>query len=292
MKPLTSKTAESNPFTPGYGAVPRVWAGRSQEFHEFEHVVLPRVRRGVYEQARLITGDRGVGKTVFLAHLADDAAAAGGWAVQVAARRGGSLVRDLAARVGQTLATEDVAAAVTGTITHLLRRLAGVTVGPGGVRVQTRRPDELHPEDRGRALADLLVGAARVAEARAAVLVLLLDEVQNATADALSAVCHALQDAQAAADVEIGPRGESARRHLPVVAYLAGLPGLTDKIRKAGATFLERAAHHGYERLVECARARDGFVTSVYIKFAIKLFDVPLYRADGDNQLLCNFLIG
>jgi hypothetical protein len=256
------RTAANNPFTPGYGAVPRVWAGRSQEFHEFEHVVLPRVRRGTYEQARLVTGDRGVGKTVFLAHLAEDTVAAGGWSVQVAARRGGALVRDLAARVAETLAAADVAAAVTGTLTDLLRRLAGVSIGPGGVRVVTRRPEELHPADRGRALADLLTATARVAAGRDAVLVLLLDEVQNASASALSDVCHGLQEAQATADVAVGPRGERVRRHLPVVAYLAGLPGLTDKIRKAGATFFERAAHHDFGLL------RDPEVRDALVAFA------------------------
>lgn len=253
------RTAANSPFTPGYGAVPRVWAGRSEEFHDFERVVLPRLRRGVYEQARLVTGDRGVGKTVFLAHLADDAVAAGDWAVQVAARRGGSLVRDLAARVGHALAAADAAAAVTGTLGSLLGRLAGVSIGPGGVTVQTRPERNVHVDDRGRALSELLTGAARAAAGRGAVLVLLLDEVQNATTDTLGDLCYALQEVQATADVEIGPRGERVRRHLPVAVYLAGLPGLGEKIRKAGATFFERAAHHDFGLLRE-PEVRDALV--------------------------------
>jgi hypothetical protein len=243
------RTSDNNPFTPGYGAVPRVWAGRSEEFHEFDHVVVPRVRRGVYEPARVITGDRGVGKTVFLAHLADDAAAVGGWPVRVSARRGGSLVRDLAARVAEALTDNDTAAAVSGGLTEALRRLAGMSVTAGGVRVDTRRPEEPHPADRGRLLADLLTETARVAGSRDGLLVLLLDEVQNAQADALADVCYAVQEAQADAEVVRGPRGERMRRHFPIIVYMAGLPGLSDKIRKAGATFFERAAHHDFALL-------------------------------------------
>lgn len=237
------RTPASNPFTPGYGAVPRVWAGRAQEFHEFDEVILPRVRRGVYEQARLVTGDRGVGKTVFLAHLADDAEAAGDWPVQVAARRGDALVRDLMVRVAETLAARDAAAALTRGAAEALRRVAGVQAGPTGVRLDVRDPRAPRTVDRGRALADLLVEAARVARERGAVLVLLLDEVQNGAEAALGDLCHALQQAQSTADVETGPRGERLRRHLPVVVYLAGLPGLPDQIRRAGATFFERVAH-------------------------------------------------
>lgn len=250
------RTEANNPFTPGYGVVPRVWAGRSDEFHEFEHVVVPRVLRGVYEPARVVTGDRGVGKTVFLAHLADDVETAGGWPVQVAARRGGALVRDLAARLAGALATHDLATAVSGALEEALQRLAGVRVGPSGVRVDTRRTEEPHPADRGRLLSDLLHNAGQVAQARGALLAVLIDEAQNADADSLADVCFALQEAQASATVIEGPRGERLRQHLPLVVYMAGLPGLSDKIRRAGATFFERAAHHDFG-LLRAPEVRD-----------------------------------
>lgn len=259
---VQARTAANNPFTPGYGAVPAVWAGRSRDFHEFEEVVLPRVRRGVYEQARLITGDRGVGKTVFLAHLADDADAAAGWPVRVAARRGDALVRDLVVRLVETLAARDAATALTGAITDALARLAGVRVGPGGVQIDVRDRAEPDAADRGRSLADLLVEAGRLARARGAVVVLLLDEVQNAGDAALGDLCHALQHAQSFAEVETGPRGERLRRHLPLVVYLAGLPGLSDAIRRAGATFFERVAHLDFGLL------RDPEVREALIAFA------------------------
>lgn len=245
------RSAATNPFTPGYGAVPRVWAGRAQEFHEFDAVILERVRRGVYEQARLVTGDRGVGKTVFLAHLADDANAQGHWPVEVAARRGDAVARDLMARIAETLAARNAAAALTHGASEALRRIAGVQVGATGVRLEVRPPAAPDSIDRGRAVADLLIEAARLARDRGAVLVLLLDEMQNASESALGDLCHALQHAQSAADIEIGPRGERLRRHLPLVVYLAGLPGLPDQIRRAGATFFERVAHLDFGLLRE-----------------------------------------
>lgn len=253
------RSPATNPFTPGYGAVPRVWAGRQQEFHEFDTVILDRVGRGVYEQARLVTGDRGVGKTVFLAHLADDAEAAGHWAVQVSARRGDALVRDLTVRVVEALTSKDAAAALTRGVTEALRRVTGVQAGPSGARVEVRRPAALPPADRGRALADLLIEAARLAKDHGAVIVLLLDEVQNASESALGDVCHALQQAQSTADVEIGPRGERRRLHLPIAVYLAGLPGLPDQIRRAGATFFERVAHLDFGLLGD-SEVRDALV--------------------------------
>lgn len=237
------RSAENSPFTPGYGVIPKVWAGRGQEFHEFDDEVMPRLRRGVYEQARLVTGDRGVGKTVFLAHLEEDAAAGRDWPVRVTARRGEAVIRDLLIRVAETLAAHDAAAAVTGTIAEALRRMAGVRLGPGGVQLEVRDTTTPDAVDRGRGLADLLEEAARVAQSRDRVLVLLLDEVQNADDAALGDLCHALQHSQTVAEPEIGPRGERLRRHLPLAVYLAGLPGLTEQIRRAGATFLERVAH-------------------------------------------------
>lgn len=213
----------------------------------------------MYERARLVTGDRGVGKTVFLAHLADDAAAAGDWAVRVTARRGDAIVPELLVRVAETLAGNDLATALTSGVRDALDRVAGIGLGTRGLTVDTRpaSPPEVREGDRGRALADLLVEAGRLAKDRGRVL-LLLDEVQNVDDTALGEICHALQHAQGVANVETGPRGERLRNHLPLVIYLAGLPGVPDQFRRAGATFFERVAHHDFGLLAD-AEVRDAF---------------------------------
>jgi hypothetical protein len=54
-----------NPYTPNAGARPPALVGRDEELEAFE-VLLDRLRRGHTEQSMLITGLRGVGKTVLL----------------------------------------------------------------------------------------------------------------------------------------------------------------------------------------------------------------------------------
>ena len=54
-----------NPYAPGAGQRPPELAGRDRELKQFE-VVLERVARGRPERSMIITGLRGVGKTVLL----------------------------------------------------------------------------------------------------------------------------------------------------------------------------------------------------------------------------------
>ena len=57
--------AHDNPYTPNAGARPPALVGRDAELVAFE-VLLDRMRAGHTEQSMLITGLRGVGKTVLL----------------------------------------------------------------------------------------------------------------------------------------------------------------------------------------------------------------------------------
>src|SRR5438874_1516399 len=54
-----------NPYTPNAGARPPALVGRDDQLTSFE-VLLDRLRNGHSEQSMLITGLRGVGKTVLL----------------------------------------------------------------------------------------------------------------------------------------------------------------------------------------------------------------------------------
>lgn len=58
--------ADANPYVPGFGVIPPALAGREPEFADVE-AALRRVRSGIYEQPRLLSGDRGMGKTAVLA---------------------------------------------------------------------------------------------------------------------------------------------------------------------------------------------------------------------------------
>ena len=54
-----------NPYTPNAGARPPALVGRDHEIEAFD-ILLARLRRGRAEQSLLVTGLRGVGKTVLL----------------------------------------------------------------------------------------------------------------------------------------------------------------------------------------------------------------------------------
>jgi hypothetical protein len=66
-----------NPYTPNAGAPPPALVGRDTELEGFE-ILLERLRRGYAEQSMLITGLRGVGKTVLLGAF-ESRARASGW---------------------------------------------------------------------------------------------------------------------------------------------------------------------------------------------------------------------
>src|SRR5919112_1840060 len=63
-----------NPYAPGAGQRPPELAGRDRELDQFE-VVLERVSRGRPERSLILTGLRGVGKTVLLNALRSQAIA-------------------------------------------------------------------------------------------------------------------------------------------------------------------------------------------------------------------------
>jgi hypothetical protein len=235
----------SSPFTPGYGVLPQVWAGREREFRDFDEVVVPRVRARTYEQARIVTGNRGVGKTVLLTQLADEAGDAGDLVAQATARTGPSVVADLVAALAATLHAASTAAAVTDAVDETLRRRIGLTVSASSVRLDlgassgSRKRADL--DALATSLAVLLERTARVAADRGRLLLLTIDEAQNAESAALEVLCHTLADVQNRHDRTTGPRGEAVRAYLPLAVYLAGLPSLPQRIRSSGSTFFERA---------------------------------------------------
>src|SRR6476661_9781695 len=107
-----------NPFAPGAGQRPPELAGRDRELAAFD-VVLERVARGRPERSLVLTGLRGVGKTVLLGELRSMAIRAGWGAGKIEARPDAELrrplsaalhraIRDLAVRHGDAERVDDV----------------------------------------------------------------------------------------------------------------------------------------------------------------------------------------
>ncbi len=84
MDPIT------NPYAPGAGSPPPELAGRD-ELREQVRVAIERIRRGLPSKSILMVGLHGVGKTVLLDRMRDDAEAAGIETLRIEAPEGRSL---------------------------------------------------------------------------------------------------------------------------------------------------------------------------------------------------------
>jgi len=192
-----------NPYSPGAGLSPRELAGRDQEIQEFD-VLRQRAVRQLTSRSIILTGLRGVGKTVLLNEFAGRARR-GGWIVsKVEADRNqgrrpfreqvaGSLNRalreasgswDLVGRIRQALATfKSVSLKVdpTGALS------IGIEVNPEPGRADT---GSLETD-----LTDLALDLSAAAVELGAGVVLLIDEMQDLTRDELSAICQACHEA-------------------------------------------------------------------------------------------------
>src|SRR6187397_1132512 len=85
-----------NPFAPGAGQRPPELAGRDREVDAFE-IVLERIARGRPERSLVLTGLRGVGKTVLLNALRSQAINRGWGTGKIEARPGQPPRRPMAA---------------------------------------------------------------------------------------------------------------------------------------------------------------------------------------------------
>lgn len=235
------RSSSDNPFTPGYGVVPQVFAGRRAEFTDFEQVVLRRVAQGTYEPARLLTGDRGMGKTALLKQFELEAEEAGHWVARVSAVRGDAAIADLVESLVETLSDRGVAADLDRESRQALRRVAGLSVGAAGTSVVDTRPTGKQTARRHKDLTTLFIAAGELARGADVALVLLVDEAQNLDREAMGALFHAFQEAQSHTTAGRHASGAKLRLHLPLAVYVAGLPGLTSLLRAAGTTFGERA---------------------------------------------------
>jgi len=232
------RTPRNNPFTPGFGNLPRVFAGRKAEFADLE-LMVERLAQGTYEQARLVMADRGFGKTSLLREFEQEQRELGRWVVRAAATRGDAVVGRLCRQLADLVAREDLAASMSHGLADALQRLAGIAVGPGGVSVDLAPAGEV---DRGAELVRLLEGAARLARANDTVLLVLIDEAQNIALDAIGELFYAVQEVQGVVEESRDSVSGALRRDsLPLGVVVAGLPGIVDRLRRAGSTFGERS---------------------------------------------------
>lgn len=214
-----------NPFAPGAGTPPPELAGRD-ELRESIRVALERVRLSLPTKSVLMVGLRGVGKTVLLDRMREDAEAAGLQTVRIEAPEGRSLPALLAPQLRLALLRLSRNEKAKVLAVRALRGLAGfakaLKVRYQDIEVGIDFDPEPGLADNGdleHDLQALLEAVGDAAKKAATALVLFVDELQYVEEDQLAALITALH--------------RTAQRRLPVVLVGAGLPQLRGQTGRA-----------------------------------------------------------
>lgn len=219
MDPIT------NPFAPGAGTPPPELAGRDEQ-RETVHIATERVRRGLPTKSLLMVGLRGVGKTVLLDRMRDDAEAAGIHTLRIEAPEERSLPALLAPQLRQALLRLSRNEQAREYGHRALRALAGfaksLKIKYQDIEVGFDFDPEPGLADNGDLEHDLqaLLEAAGIAAQQAGTaLIMFIDELQYVEEEQLAALITALHRA--------------AQRRLPVMLVGAGLPQLRGRMGSA-----------------------------------------------------------
>ena len=215
----------SNPFAPGAGTPPPELAGRD-DVRETVRIATERIRRGLPAKSILMVGLRGVGKTVLLDRMRDDAEARGIHTVRIEAPEGRSLPALLAPQLRLALLRLSKNEKAKDLARRGLRALAGFARALKVTFHDIEVGLDLEPEpglaDNGdlehdlQALLEVVGEAARRA---GTALILFIDELQYVEEDQLAALITALH--------------RTAQRRLPIALVGAGLPQLRGRMGKA-----------------------------------------------------------
>lgn len=207
-----------NPFAPGAGAPPPALAGRSQLLTRAD-TLLGRQQRGLHAKSLMLVGLRGVGKTVLLNRIRENAEAAGYLAVMAEAPEGKSLAALLIPLLRSLLFKLDRMEGLSEQVKRGLRVFKSfartVKLKVGEIEVGLDVDPEVGSADSGDLEADLpdvLTALGEAARSRGTAVAIILDELQYVTELELSALIMAVH--------------RLSQRQLPVVLVGAGLPQL------------------------------------------------------------------
>lgn len=219
MDPIT------NPFAPGAGTPPPELAGRDA-LREAARVTLERVRRGLPAKSLLLIGLRGVGKTVLLDRMREDAEGLGIHTLRIEAPEHRSLPGILAPQLRQGLLRLSRSAQAKALATRALQALAGFATSLKATYQDIEVGFDFQPEagladngDLEHDLQALLEASGEAAKKAGTALAFFVDELQYVGEDELAALIMALH--------------RTAQRRLPVVLVGAGLPQLRGRMGRA-----------------------------------------------------------
>jgi hypothetical protein len=215
----------ANPYAPGAGTPPPELAGRD-EVREVVRIAIERIRRSMPTKSVLMVGLRGVGKTVLLDRMREDAEAVGIETLRIEAPEHRSLPAMLAPELRQALLRLSRNARAKRMATRALRALAGFARGLkikyGDIEVGIDYEPEPGLADNGdleHDLQTLLETVGNAAKEAGTALIMFIDELQYVQEKELAALITALH--------------RCAQRRLPVAMVGAGLPQLPGRMGKA-----------------------------------------------------------
>lgn len=210
-----------NPYTPNAGAEPQAVVGRDDQLSSFD-LLLARIEAGRAEQSMIVTGLRGVGKTVLLGQFRSKALARS-WVVvelEVSKNDEAEFRRDIGSRLRTALFELSPKARWTERFQHAAGVLKSfsLSVDPSGTWSAGLDVDaaEGFADHANLALdiTDVLLAIGEAAVERQRGVVLLLDEVQFLKKVQLEAVIEALH--------------KMVQRKLPITLVGAGLPQIAE----------------------------------------------------------------
>lgn len=237
-----------NPYTPGAGSRPPALTGRDAEIHAFR-ILIERVRSGRPEKSLLVTGLRGVGKTVLLSTFRDLAESAGFKTAETEVTHETGF-KPMMARLGRRVLLElNPIEKVKDRALHAARVFKAFTLKmPGGFEIGVDIDAVRGKADSGNLsedLSDLLTALGEAAREKKTGVVFLFDEIQFLERGDMEALIAALHYV--------------TQRSLPVTVVGAGLPQLP-KLAGEAKSYAERLFNFPLiDRLPDDA-ARDALV--------------------------------
>lgn len=214
-----------NPYAPGAGTPPPELAGRD-DLRDKVRIAIARLRRGLQAKSVLMVGLRGVGKTVLLDRMRDEARAEGVQTIRIEAPEGRSLPALLAPQLRQALLALSRNHKAKDLAQRGLRALAGfaksLKLKYEDIEVGLDFDPEPGLADNGdleHDLQALLEAAGQAAASADTALAMFIDELQYVKEDELAALITAMH--------------RCAQQRLPVVLVGAGLPQLPGRMGRA-----------------------------------------------------------
>ncbi|MCC7232493.1 MAG: ATP-binding protein [Bacteroidia bacterium] len=215
----------NNPYSPGAGTRPPELTGR-ENLRRTMQVAIARKRKGLNAKSILIVGLRGVGKTVLLDLIRDDAENSGVHTIRIEAPEKRSLPALIAPQLRKELLRLSLIENAKTNARRALKALAGfaksLKVKYNDIEIgfdEEPEPGLANNGDLEHDLPELLEVVGQAAQKADTALVLLIDELQYVEEDQLAALITALH--------------RCAQRNLPVTLVGAGLPQLRGQMGNA-----------------------------------------------------------